>query len=160
MADKSATVGIDEDMLRVGKAVRALRESRKLTQEQSAAAVRPNGWTSQYWGMIETGRVPGVFKPAMQRKLIEALNDAAPGLPALTPEDLDAAMDADPQEARLARMARELQPDRASAGQAEFSFPTRDGYVSLRYPERMTAGGLDDLETFLGAFLATLRAAA
>lgn len=156
--------GIDDETMRLGRAIEALRRRLKLTQEQAGAAAEPQ-MTSQYWGMHETGRVPGIFKPAVQRKIIAALNAASGIEPPLTLDDLAGAIDESVATERLTRMARELQPVASPAGDRgpgpetlEAIFPTRDGRVVVRYPARLTAGGANDLETYLTAFLATLRA--
>ena len=64
----------DPDALRLGEALAALRRERGLSQAEAGARV---GMTSQGWGLYETGRRPGLFRPDVQRRLTAAL-DASP----------------------------------------------------------------------------------
>lgn len=67
----------DDDARRLGEALAALRRERGLSQ---AEAGRLAGMTSQGWGLYESGKRPGLFRPDVQRRLTQALN--------ATPEDL------------------------------------------------------------------------
>lgn len=64
----------DEDARRLGEALAALRRARGLSQAEAGARV---GMTSQGWGLYETGRRPGLFRPDVQRRLTAAV-DATP----------------------------------------------------------------------------------
>lgn len=65
---------IDGDALRLGEALADLRRSRGLSQAEAGARL---GMTSQGWGLYETGKRPGLFRPDVQRRLTGAL-DATP----------------------------------------------------------------------------------
>ncbi|MDQ3125260.1 MAG: helix-turn-helix domain-containing protein [Pseudomonadota bacterium] len=67
----------DSDARRLGEALAALRRDRALSQ---AEAGRKAGMTSQGWGLYETGKRSGLYRPDVQRRLTAALN--------ATPEDL------------------------------------------------------------------------
>jgi len=67
----------DSDARRLGDALAALRRDRALSQ---AEAGRKAGMTSQGWGLYETGKRSGLFRPDVQRRLTAALD--------ATPEDL------------------------------------------------------------------------
>ncbi|MFN3669660.1 MAG: helix-turn-helix domain-containing protein [Brevundimonas sp.] len=67
----------DSDARRLGEALAALRRQRALSQ---AEAGRRAGMTSQGWGLYETGKRPGLYRPDVQRRLTAALD--------ATPEDL------------------------------------------------------------------------
>ncbi len=67
----------DSDARRLGEALAALRRDRALSQ---AEAGRKAGMTSQGWGLYETGKRSGLYRPDVQRRLTAALD--------ATPEDL------------------------------------------------------------------------
>ncbi len=67
----------DNDARRLGEALAALRRDRALSQ---AEAGRRAGMTSQGWGLYETGKRSGLYRPDVQRRLTAALD--------ATPEDL------------------------------------------------------------------------
>lgn len=67
----------DRDARRLGEALAALRRERGLSQ---AEAGRRAGMTSQGWGLYETGKRSGLFRPDVQRRLTAALG--------VDPEDL------------------------------------------------------------------------
>ncbi|MBU4138148.1 MAG: helix-turn-helix domain-containing protein [Alphaproteobacteria bacterium] len=67
----------DSDARRLGEALAALRRERALSQ---AEAGRQAGMTSQGWGLYESGKRSGLFRPDVQRRLTAALD--------ATPEDL------------------------------------------------------------------------
>ena len=67
----------DNDARRLGEALAALRRDRALSQ---AEAGRKAGMTSQGWGLYETGKRSGLYRPDVQRRLTAALD--------ATPEDL------------------------------------------------------------------------
>lgn len=60
----------DSDARRLGEALAALRRERGLSQ---AEAGRLAGMTSQGWGLYETGKRSGLFRPDVQRRLTSAL---------------------------------------------------------------------------------------
>ena len=64
----------DSDARRLGEALAALRRDRALSQ---AEAGRRAGMTSQGWGLYETGKRSGLYRPDVQRRLTAAL-DATP----------------------------------------------------------------------------------
>lgn len=64
----------DSDARRLGEALAALRRDRALSQ---AEAGRKAGMTSQGWGLYETGKRSGLYRPDVQRRLTAAL-DATP----------------------------------------------------------------------------------
>lgn len=61
----------------LGEALAALRRAGGRSQAEAAARL---GMTSQGWGLYESGRRPGLFRPDVQRRLTAALD--------ATPEDL------------------------------------------------------------------------
>ncbi len=64
----------DPEIQRLGEALAALRRERGLSQAEAGARL---DMTSQGWGLYESGRRPGLFRPDVQRRLTAAL-DAAP----------------------------------------------------------------------------------
>lgn len=77
----------DDDARRLGEALAALRRDKGLSQAEAGARV---GMTSQGWGLYESGRRSGLFRPDIQRRLASALDAtledlmlrAAPGVSA------------------------------------------------------------------------------
>jgi len=67
----------DSDVRALGEGLAALRRERGLSQAEAGARV---AMTSQGWGLYESGRRPGLFRPDVQRRLTAALD--------ATPEDL------------------------------------------------------------------------
>lgn len=67
----------DDDVRRLGEALAALRRDKGLSQAEAGARI---GMTSQGWGLYESGRRSGLFRPDVQRRLASALD--------ATPEDL------------------------------------------------------------------------
>jgi len=64
----------DSDVRALGEALGALRRDRGLSQAEAGARV---AMTSQGWGLYESGKRPGLFRPDVQRRLTAAL-DASP----------------------------------------------------------------------------------
>lgn len=60
----------DSDARRLGEALAALRHEAGLSQADAGARV---GMTSQGWGLYESGKRPGLFRPDVQRRLTTAL---------------------------------------------------------------------------------------
>lgn len=85
----------DSDARRLGEALAALRRGRALSQ---AEAGRRAGMTSQGWGLYETGKRSGLYRPDVQRRLTAALD--------ATPQDLVQP----PPEAGVSGMASEGRP--------------------------------------------------
>lgn len=85
----------DSDARRLGEALAALRRDRALSQ---AEAGRKAGMTSQGWGLYETGKRSGLYRPDVQRRLTAALG--------ATPEEL------------LSRQVGHTAPGMASEGRA------------------------------------------
>lgn len=67
----------DDDARRLGEALAALRRDKGLSQAEAGARI---GMTSQGWGLYESGRRSGLYRPDIQRRLAAALE--------ATPEDL------------------------------------------------------------------------
>lgn len=61
----------DPHALALGEALSALRRERGLSQAEAGQRV---GMTSQGWGLYESGRRPGLFRPDVQRRLLAALD--------------------------------------------------------------------------------------
>lgn len=64
----------DSDARRLGEALARLRRERGLSQAEAGERA---GMTSQGWGLYESGKRPGLFRPDVQRRLTAAL-DATP----------------------------------------------------------------------------------
>ncbi|WP_426042141.1 helix-turn-helix domain-containing protein [Brevundimonas sp. TWP2-3-4b1] len=67
----------DPDAAALGEGLATLRRAVGLSQAEAGARI---GMTSQGWGLYESGKRPGLFRPDVQRRLTGALN--------ATPEDL------------------------------------------------------------------------
>ena len=67
----------DPDAVALGEGLAALRRSAGLSQAEAGARI---GMTSQGWGLYESGKRPGLFRPDIQRRLTGALG--------ASPEDL------------------------------------------------------------------------
>jgi transcriptional regulator with XRE-family HTH domain len=61
----------DPDALALGEALASLRRERGLSQADAGQRL---GMTSQGWGLYESGRRPGLFRPDVQRRLLGALD--------------------------------------------------------------------------------------
>ncbi|MEQ7153599.1 helix-turn-helix domain-containing protein [Brevundimonas aurifodinae] len=60
----------DPQLNRLGEALAALRREAGLSQAEAGSRV---AMTSQGWGLYESGRRPGLFRPDVQRRLTTAL---------------------------------------------------------------------------------------
>lgn len=67
----------DPEALRLGEALAALRRERGLSQAEAGARL---DMTSQGWGLYESGRRPGLFRPDVQRRLTGALDSTPEAL--------------------------------------------------------------------------------
>lgn len=67
----------DTDAAALGEGLATLRRQAGLSQAEAGARI---GMTSQGWGLYESGKRPGLFRPDVQRRLTGALD--------ATPEDL------------------------------------------------------------------------
>ena len=67
----------DPEVLRLGEALAALRRDRGLSQAEAGARL---DMTSQGWGLYESGRRPGLFRPDVQRRLTGALDSTPEAL--------------------------------------------------------------------------------
>jgi len=67
----------DSDARRLGEALAALRHEAGLSQAEAGGRV---GMTSQGWGLYESGKRPGLFRPDVQRRMTTAIG--------CTPEDM------------------------------------------------------------------------
>ena len=67
----------DKDVRALGEALAALRRELGLSQAEAGARI---GMTSQGWGLYESGRRPGLFRPDVQRRLTGALDASAEDL--------------------------------------------------------------------------------
>ncbi|WP_428151227.1 helix-turn-helix domain-containing protein [Brevundimonas sp.] len=67
----------DPDAAALGEGLASLRRHAGLSQAEAGARI---GMTSQGWGLYESGKRPGLFRPDVQRRLTGALD--------ATPEDL------------------------------------------------------------------------
>jgi len=61
----------DSDVRALGEALAVLRRDRGLSQAEAGARV---AMTSQGWGLYESGKRPGLFRPDVQRRLTAALD--------------------------------------------------------------------------------------
>ena len=61
----------DDDARRLGEALAVLRREKGLSQAEAGARI---GMTSQGWGLYESGRRSGLFRPDVQRRLALALD--------------------------------------------------------------------------------------
>ncbi|CAN5119993.1 hypothetical protein BH09PSE1_BH09PSE1_04650 [soil metagenome] len=59
-----------EEVSRLGEALAALRRDQGLSQAEAGARLE---MTSQGWGLYESGKRPGLFRPDVQRRLTGAL---------------------------------------------------------------------------------------
>jgi len=80
----------DSDARRLGEALAALRREAGLSQAEAGARL---GMTSQGWGLYESGKRPGLFRPDIQRRLTTAIGASPEALalklaaaPAAAPE--------------------------------------------------------------------------
>lgn len=64
----------DSDLRALGEALAGLRRERGLSQAEAGAKL---AMTSQGWGLYESGKRPGLFRPDVQRRLTAVL-DASP----------------------------------------------------------------------------------
>ena len=71
----------DPDAVALGEGLALLRRAAGLSQAEAGARI---GMTSQGWGLYESGKRPGLFRPDVQRRLTGALD--------ATPEDLALAL--------------------------------------------------------------------
>jgi transcriptional regulator with XRE-family HTH domain len=75
------TASTDDHAARaLGAALTALRGRCGLSQEQAGARL---GLTGQAWGKYETGRSPGIFRPATQTRLTRAVESTPEALMAI-----------------------------------------------------------------------------
>jgi len=67
----------DSDARRLGEALAALRHEAGLSQAEAGERV---GMTSQGWGLYESGKRPGLFRPDVQRRMTAALGTSPEAL--------------------------------------------------------------------------------
>ncbi|HYC98921.1 helix-turn-helix transcriptional regulator [Brevundimonas sp.] len=67
----------DSDARRLGEALASLRQERGFSQAQAGERV---GMTSQGWGLYESGKRPGLFRPDVQRRLTTAIGSTPEAL--------------------------------------------------------------------------------
>jgi len=67
----------DPEVLRLGEALAALRRERGLSQAEAGSRL---DMTSQGWGLYESGRRSGLFRPDVQRRLTGALDSTPEAL--------------------------------------------------------------------------------
>ncbi|MCS6626337.1 helix-turn-helix domain-containing protein [Roseibacterium beibuensis] len=97
----------DSDARRLGEALAALRQEAGLSQAAAGARV---GMTSQGWGLYESGKRSGLFRPDIQRRLTTALG--------ASPEALALKLGAPPADAPEAPPSGLENKGRAYAGPA------------------------------------------
>jgi len=108
----------DPEIAALGEALAALRRAAGLSQAEAGARA---GMTSQGWGLYESGRRPGLFRPDVQRRLTEALS--------ATPEEL----------ALLVARTREATPMNQIMGVRSPDRPFASGSAASEVPiERMS----------------------
>ena len=102
----------DPDAVALGEGLAALRRTAGLSQAEAGARI---GMTSQGWGLYESGKRPGLFRPDVQRRLTSALD--------ASPEDLALAVAregarSEPAASGVESSARAFQPEatRQTAG--------------------------------------------
>lgn len=83
----------DPEVLRLGEALAALRRERGLSQAEAGARVN---MTSQGWGLYESGRRPGLFRPDVQRRLTGALDSSPDALALLASSKAEPPTTSDP----------------------------------------------------------------
>lgn len=158
---------IDQDALRIARAIASLRERHGVSQQLAADSHKPV-ISKQWWAKLESGRASGIFKPEVQRGMLAAIN-AASGLDTpLTIEDLNDEMSMPTPtkaEAREMRMARsftagprtpQAMPRPASsapAGGRQAVFPLSAGDAILQLPANMTPEAYEELNAYLTVFL-------
>lgn len=120
------------EILRLGEALAALRRERGLSQAEAGARL---DMTSQGWGLYESGRRPGLFRPDVQRRLTGALDSTPEALALLlsgAPETASAA-DATGLESRGRAFAGSVEPpNRLQVSNDELS-PWAESGVVLEY---------------------------
>lgn len=57
----------------LGQALAQLRGAKGFSQAEAGAAFGETGLSSQGWGLYEAGKRPGIFRPAVQKKLLAAI---------------------------------------------------------------------------------------
>lgn len=92
----------DEDARRLGEALAALRREAGLSQ---AEAGQRAGMTSQGWGLYETGKRSGLFRPDVQRRLTGAIGATVEAL-ALAQGPADERPEAPPETRGVASAGR------------------------------------------------------
>ena len=95
----------DSDARRLGEALAALRHEANLSQAEAGERV---GMTSQGWGLYESGKRPGLFRPDVQRRLTAALG--------VSPEALALKLGAPPASSSGPAASGMENPGRAFAG--------------------------------------------
>lgn len=95
----------DPDAVALGEGLAALRRTAGLSQAEAGARI---GMTSQGWGLYESGKRPGLFRPDVQRRLTSALD--------ASPEDLALAVGregarSEPPASGVESSARAFQPE-------------------------------------------------
>lgn len=107
----------DPDIRALGEALAYLRRDRGLSQ---AEAGRRAGMTSQGWGLYESGRRPGLFRPDVQRRLVAALDASPEDLALARSRQQEAPEQATPAPGLEAR-GRTFQPDNGGVRRMQLS---------------------------------------
>lgn len=145
----------DADLVLIGLALKALRDARGITQSEAAARSVPSV-TSQYWGMYERGLVKKLRSPALQRRLLAAIDasyeDLQQAMAELQAEGADS-----PTPSRLKAIAGGLsdQPSQRQTAVKQAVFQLSEGQASITYPSNLSAAGFQELAAYLSLFLKT-----
>lgn len=99
-----------EAAIRIGEALAQLRRERGLSQAEAGARI---GMTSQGWSLYESGRRAGLFRPDVQKRLMQAL-DATPEDLALIAGNAGSVPLASPAPNGMSSKRREFEPTRAA----------------------------------------------
>lgn len=152
---QTAKLDAMDDVSRAARAIAALRERAGVTQRQVAEA-HEDEISYQYVGQHETGKVPGIVKPATQRKMLAAISKAAKLEHPLTLEDLADEMaptNGVAEDPRAFRMGQALLGGARRPTDRQAVFPTTAGEVVISFPADMDAAGFRELEAYLAVFL-------
>lgn len=128
----------DVELQLLAAALRELREEGGYTQESAGASADPT-YTRQGWSLVEAGEIKGLLTPDLQIRVMTAIGK--------TRDDLLA------RKEQLRLSSGNPAPARASGRVEQVVFLTADGQVTLSYPPKMTAEGLQDLQEQVGIFL-------
>lgn len=149
------------ERLLLGRVIAAIRDQQGLTQLQAAERAKPP-MTAQNWGMHETGKVAGIEKKVVLKRIADALGVTIQDIEITRDRLADYPTAADVARSRMRTISHGLAdanaPGRFGDGQQSAVFPLSEGgQAVLTFPATLSDVGYRELAAYLSVFFSTRR---